>query len=147
MRGPDWVSSLFFWIPWGMRFILSIKIPVATLPTTSNWVGFTKMTDKEIEILIIKDSDPGLGTQEYFQFGVYSPDWGRTMPHFSRKWPEWLSLHSLRDWRVSKKRGNWNWAGPCRAPRYKSFLCPMFQPPWPSLSSKEQIQTVANQGR
>ena len=38
----------------------------------------------------------------------------------------------------------------------KAFLCPTFswlqeigfiQPPWPSLSSKEQVQTVANQGR
>ena len=38
-----------------------------------------------IEILIIQDSDPRLGTQEYFKFGVLSSNWDKTMPHFSRK--------------------------------------------------------------
>ena len=56
-----------------MRFILSIKMPVVTHPTTSNWVCYTKMADQEIEILIIQDLDLGLGTQKYFQFRVYSP--------------------------------------------------------------------------
>ena len=55
------------------RFILSIKIPVIPPPATSNWVRYSKMTDQEIEILIIQGSDLGLGTQEYFQFSVYSP--------------------------------------------------------------------------
>ena len=55
-----------------MRFILSIKIPVITPPTTSNWVCYTKMADQGIEILIIQDSDLELGTQEYFQLSVYS---------------------------------------------------------------------------
>ena len=67
------------------RFILSIKIPVIPPPATSNWVRYSKMTDQEIEILIIQGSDLGLGTQEYFQFSVYSPSWGRPMPHFDRK--------------------------------------------------------------
>ena len=58
-----------------MRFILSIKIPVITPPTTSNWVCYTKMADQGIEILIIQDSDLELGTQEYFQFSVYSPSY------------------------------------------------------------------------
>ena len=49
-----------------MRFILSIKIPVIIPPITSNWVCYTKMADQGIEILIIQDSDLGLGTQEYF---------------------------------------------------------------------------------
>ena len=56
-----------------MRFILSIKIPVITPPTTSNLVCYTKMADQGTEILIIQDSDLGLGTQEYFQFNVYAP--------------------------------------------------------------------------
>ena len=59
--------------PKKMRFILSIKIPVITPPVASNWVCYTKMADQWIEILIIQDSDLGLGTQEYFQFSVYSP--------------------------------------------------------------------------
>ena len=57
-----------------MRFILSIKIPVITPPATSNWVCYTKMADQGIEILIIQDSDLGLGTQKCFQFSVYSPN-------------------------------------------------------------------------
>ena len=81
--GPDWVSGLFFWKE--MRFILSIKIPVVTPPTTSNWVCYTKMADQQIEVLIIQDSDLGLGTQECFQFSVYSPSWGSPMPHLDRK--------------------------------------------------------------
>ena len=68
-----------------MRFILSIKIPVITPPTTFNWVCYTKTADQGIEILIIQDSDLELGTQEYFQFSVYSPSWGNPMPHFDRK--------------------------------------------------------------
>ena len=38
VSGLDWVSGLFFWKE--MRFILSIKIPVVTPPTTSNWVCY-----------------------------------------------------------------------------------------------------------
>ena len=68
-----------------MRFILSIKIPVITPPTTSNWVCYTKMADQGIEILIIQDSDLELGTQKYFQFSIYTPSWGSPMPHFDRK--------------------------------------------------------------
>ena len=49
------------------------KIPVIPPPATSNWVCYTKMADQGIEILIIQGSDLGLGTQEYFQFSVYSP--------------------------------------------------------------------------
>ena len=56
-----------------MGFILSTKIPTVTPPTTSNWVSYTKMADQGIEILIIEDSDIGLGTQEHFQFSVCSP--------------------------------------------------------------------------
>ena len=56
-----------------MRFILSVKIPVITPPTTSNWICYTKMADQGTEILIIQDSDLELGTQKYFQFGVYTP--------------------------------------------------------------------------
>ena len=55
-----------------MRFILSIKIPVITPPNTSNWVCYTKIAEQGIEILIMQDSDLGFGTQEYFQFSVYS---------------------------------------------------------------------------
>ena len=69
-------------------FILSIKIPAIIPPTTSNWVCYTKMADQEIEILIIQDSDLGLGTQEYFQFRVYSPSWASPTPHFGRKLPQ-----------------------------------------------------------
>ena len=58
-----------------MRFILSIKIPVIPPPATSNWVRYNKMADQGIEILIIQGSDLGLGTQEYFQFSVYSPSY------------------------------------------------------------------------
>ena len=68
--GPDWVSGLF---SKEMRFILSIKIPVIRPPATSNWVCYTEITDQRIEILIIQGSDLGLGTQEYFQFSVYTP--------------------------------------------------------------------------
>ena len=35
---PDWALGLFFWKE--MRFILSIKSPVVTPPTTSNWVCY-----------------------------------------------------------------------------------------------------------
>ena len=73
-----------------MCFNLSIKILFVT-PTISNWVCYTKMADRGIEVLIIQDSDLGLGTQEYFQFSVYSPNWGSPMPHFDRKLSEsWL---------------------------------------------------------
>ena len=48
----------------------------------------------------------------------------------------------------------WNQAGPCSSWAHKPFCVPRFfflgnklQPPWPSLSSKGQVQTVANQGR
>ena len=51
-------------------------------------------------------------------------------------------------------RRDWNQAGPCEASGHKSFCIPHFlflgnefQPPWPSLSSKGQVQAVANQGR
>ena len=57
-----------------MRFILPIISPVVTPSTTSNYVYYTKMADQGIEILIIQDSDLGLGTQKYFQFRVYSPN-------------------------------------------------------------------------
>ena len=46
------------------------------------------------------------------------------------------------------------WAGPCEAPGQKPFRVSHFlllgnklQPPWPSQSSKGQVQTVSNQGR
>ena len=55
------------------RFILSIKIPVIPPPATSNWVRYSKMTDQEIEILIIQGSDLRLKTQNHFQFSVSSP--------------------------------------------------------------------------
>ena len=49
---------------------------------------------------------------------------------------------------------SWNWAGPFGASGHKHFCVPHFlflgtklQPPWPSLSSKGQVQTLANQGR
>ena len=57
-----------------MRFILPIISPVVTPSTTSNYVYYTKMADQGTEILIIQDSDLGLGTQKYFQFRVYSPN-------------------------------------------------------------------------
>ena len=57
-----------------MEFILSMKISVVTLPTTSIWVCYTKMEDQGIEIVIIQDSDLGLGAQKYFHFSVYSPN-------------------------------------------------------------------------
>ena len=50
----------------------------------------------------------------------------------------------------------WYGAGPCGAPRHKALLCLPFlwlqetafiYPPWPSLSSKGQIQAVVNEGR
>ena len=46
----------------------------------------------------------------------------------------------------------WNWIEPCGAPRLRRlsvspFLGNRLQPPWPSLSSKGQTGTVANQGR
>ena len=48
----------------------------------------------------------------------------------------------------------WNQSRPCGAPRHKPFCVPPFlflgnrlQPPWRSLSSKGQVQTLANQGR
>ena len=68
------------------RFILSIKIPVVTPPTTSNWVCYIKMADQGIEILIIQDSDLELKTQEYFQFNVYTPSWGSPMLHLTRSY-------------------------------------------------------------
>ena len=49
--GPTWVSGLFFWKE--MRFVLPIKIPVVTPPTTSNQVCYIKMADQGIEILTI----------------------------------------------------------------------------------------------
>ena len=49
--GPTWVSGLFFQKE--MRFVLSIKIPVVTPPTTFNQVCYIKTADQEIEILII----------------------------------------------------------------------------------------------
>ena len=57
-----------------MEFILSMKIPVVTFPTTSIWVCYTKMADQGIEIVVIQDSDLGLGAQKYFHFSVYSPN-------------------------------------------------------------------------
>ena len=80
---PDWALGLFFWKE--MRFILSIKSPVVTPPTTSNWVCYNKMADQGIEILIIQDSDLELGTQKYFQFSVYTTSWGSPMLHFDKK--------------------------------------------------------------
>ena len=53
---------------------MSIKILVITPPTTSDWVCYIKMADQGTEILIKQDSDPGLETQTYFQFSVYSPN-------------------------------------------------------------------------
>ena len=61
MPGPDWVSGLFFWKE--MRFILSIKILVVAPLTTSNWVCYNKMVHQGIEVLIIQNSHPGLGTR------------------------------------------------------------------------------------
>ena len=43
------------------------------------------MAGQGIEILIIQDSDLGLGTQEYFQSSVYSPSWDSPMAYFDRK--------------------------------------------------------------
>ena len=54
------------------RFTLSIKTPVIPSPATTNWVGYNKMADQGIEILIIQGSDLRLGTQEYFQLSVSS---------------------------------------------------------------------------
>ena len=54
------------------KFILSIKTPVIPSPATTNWVCYNKMADQGIEILIIQGSDLGLGTQEYFQFSLFS---------------------------------------------------------------------------
>ena len=45
----------------------SILFAVFTLPTTSNWVWYNKIADEGIEILIIEDSHPKLGTYKYFQ--------------------------------------------------------------------------------
>ena len=61
------------------------KIPVIPPPATSNWVRYSKMTDQEIEILIIQGSDLRLKTQKHFQFSVSSPSWGSPMTHFDRK--------------------------------------------------------------
>ena len=61
------------------------QVPIITPPTTSNWVCYIKMADQGIEILIIQDSDPEVGTQKYFQFSVYTPSWGSPMLHFDRK--------------------------------------------------------------
>ena len=47
-----------------------MKIPVVTFPTTSIWVCYTKMADQGIEIVVIQDSDLGLGAQKYFHFSV-----------------------------------------------------------------------------
>ena len=38
------------------------------------------MADEGVEILIIRDSNLGLGTQEYVQFSVYSPSLGSPGP-------------------------------------------------------------------
>lgn len=62
--GPDWVSGLLSWT-------LSIKVPIVIPSTTCNWVCDTKMADQGTELLIIQDSDPRLGTQEYFQIRVH----------------------------------------------------------------------------
>lgn len=67
---------------------MPIKILVISPPTTSDWVCYIKMADQGTEILIKQDSDPGLGTQIYFQFSVYSPNGGRTVLHFDRKLSE-----------------------------------------------------------
>ena len=39
---------------------------------------------------------------------------------------------------------DWNWVGPCESP---NCLEAVHQPLWPSLSSKWQVPTVANQGK
>ena len=53
---------------------LSIKTPVIPSPATTNWVCYHKMADQGTEILIIQGSNLGLGTQEYFQFSVSTPN-------------------------------------------------------------------------
>ena len=64
---------------------MSIKTPVIPSPATTNWVGYNKMADQGIEILIIQGSNLGLRTQEYFQFSVSSPSGDSPMPHFDKK--------------------------------------------------------------
>ena len=56
---------------------------------------------------------------------------------------------SLIDWHLRESE-----RGPCRAPGHKSLCVPLLlitgnrlQSSWPSLSSKGQVRTVANQGR
>ena len=75
----------------------------------------------------------------------------------------WAALHrptspilaQLQEWILRIYISTWNLAGPCRAPgRGNLSVSPISflvgnrpQPPWPSLSSTGQVQTVANQGR
>ena len=75
----------------------------------------------------------------------------------------WAALHrptspilaQLQEWILRIYISTWNLAGPCRAPGHGNLsVSPISflvgnrpQPPWPSLSSTGQVQTVANQGR
>ena len=64
-----------------MRSILSIKISVIPPPATSNWVRYSKMTDQEIEILIIQGSDLRLPIQCLFSKlrQSYDPFWQKVI--------------------------------------------------------------------
>ena len=69
------------------------------------------MADQGIEILIIQDSDLELGTQKYFQFCVYSPNWDSLMPHFNRKLSEsWAYLVAQTVTNPPAKWETWVWS-------------------------------------
>ena len=125
-----------------MRFILSIKIPVIPPPATSNWVCYNKMADQGVEILIIQGSDLGLGTQEYFQFSVYSPS-------YAPFWQEVITVIVALSPKLKLSRTLWGSGVQICCVFSISYLedIGFIQPPWPSLSSKGWIQTIANQGR
>ena len=69
--------------------------------------------------------------------------------------PDHMTMSPLYPWPSPRHyMAMWNRAGPCGVPGHGSLSVPhllfvgnRLQPPWPSLSSKGQVQTVANQGR
>ena len=68
---PDWALGLFFWKE--MRFILSIKSPVVTPPTTSNWVCYLNGRSwVGLKFYSYKTQIQDLELK-YFQFNVCSP--------------------------------------------------------------------------
>lgn len=90
----DWVSGLFFWIPQGMRSILSIKVSVAT-PTS---YCCTKVADQGIAIWSIQDSEPELGNQVFLiqypflqiETGLYPISAGSSQRgHWPIPWKTW----------------------------------------------------------